>query len=79
MLVGGGGKFQFLDFWGQNVGIQGLFYKEKNTKLKRDEKTEKQQFYSDALFYNQLQKILDFYQKKTQIWRVTIRFFCSNS
>ena len=25
--------------------------------------TEKQQFYSDALFYNQLQNILDFSQK----------------
>ena len=36
------------------------FYKEKNTKLKLDMTTEKQQFYSDALFYNQLQNILDF-------------------
>ena len=41
--------------------------------------TEKQQFYSDALFYNQLQHILDFCQKNTQIWRVTIRLFRSNS
>ena len=41
--------------------------------------TEKQQFNSDALFYNQLQNILDFCQKNTQIWRVTLRFFLSNS
>ena len=41
--------------------------------------TEKQQFYSDALFYNQSQNILDFCQKNTQIWRVTIKFFRSNS
>ena len=41
--------------------------------------SEKQQFYSDALFYNPLQNILDFCQKNTQIWRVTIRFICSNS
>ena len=34
--------------------------------------TEKQQFYSDSLFYNQLQNILDFYQKNTHIWRVQI-------
>ena len=40
---------------------------------------EKQQFYSDAFFYNQLQNILDFCQKNTQIWRLTIRFFRSNS
>ena len=33
---------------------------------------EKQQFYSDALFFNHLQNI---YQKNTQFWRVTIRFF----
>ena len=43
------------------------FYKEKNTKLKLDMTTEKQQFHSDALFYNQLQNILDFCQKETQI------------
>ena len=41
--------------------------------------TEKQQFYSDALFYNQLQNISDFCQKNTQMWRVTIRLFRSNS
>ena len=41
--------------------------------------TEKQQFNSDTLFYNQLQNILDFCQKNTQIWRVTLRFFLSNS
>ena len=41
--------------------------------------TEKQQFHSDALFYNQLQNILDFCQKDTQIWRVTVRFYGSNS
>ena len=29
--------------------------------------SEKQQFYSDTLFYNQLQNILDFGQNKTQI------------
>ena len=29
--------------------------------------TEKQQFYSDALFYNELQNILDFCQGNTQI------------
>ena len=33
--------------------------------------TEKQQFYSDPLFYNQLQNISDFWQKN--------RFFRSNS
>ena len=41
-------------------------------------KTEKQH-YSDALFYNQLQNILDFCQKNTEIWRVKITFFRSNS
>ena len=41
--------------------------------------TEKQYFYSDFLFYNQLQNILDFCQKNTLIWWVTIRFFRSNS
>ena len=55
------------------------FYNEKNTKLKLDMTTEKQQFYSDALFYNQLQNILDFCQKNTQISRVIIRFFRSKS
>ena len=29
--------------------------------------TEKQQFYSNAIFYNQLQNILDFCQENTQI------------
>ena len=29
--------------------------------------TEKKKFYSDALFYNQLQNILDFCQENTQI------------
>ena len=48
------------------------FYKENNKKLKLDMATEKQQFYSDSLFYNQLQNILDFYQKNTHIWRVQI-------
>ena len=42
-------------------------------------KTENQYFYSDAFFYNQLQNILDFCQKNTQIWRVKIRFFRSKS
>ena len=41
--------------------------------------TEKQQFYFDTLFYNQLQNILDFCQKNTQISRVIIRFFRSKS
>ena len=41
--------------------------------------TEKQQFHYDALFYNQLQNILDFCQKNSEIWWVTIRFFCNNS
>ena len=47
--------------------FKALFYKEKNTKLKLDMTSEKQQFYSDALFYNHLQMILDFCQKNTQI------------
>ena len=55
------------------------FYKEKNTKLKLDMVPEKQQFYSNAIFYNQLQNILDFCPKNTQIWLVTIKFFRSNS
>ena len=42
-------------------------------------KTEKWQFYSDALIYNHLQNILDLCQKNTQISRVTTRFFRSNS
>ena len=41
--------------------------------------TEKQLFYSDALSYNQLQNILYFFEKNTQIWRVTIKFFRSKS
>ena len=41
--------------------------------------TEKQQFYSGTTLYNQLQDILDFCQKNTQIWLVTTRFFRSNS
>ena len=52
---------------------------EKNTKLKFDTTPEKQQSYSYALFYNQLQNNLDFCQENTQIWWVTIRFFRSNS
>ena len=41
--------------------------------------TEKQQFYSNAIFYNQFQNILDFCQENTQIWQKTIRLFRSNS
>ena len=41
--------------------------------------TEKKQYYSDALFYNQLQNILNFWQKNPHIWRVTVMFFRSNS
>ena len=70
------------DSWisrGKILIIKASFYKEKNTKLKFDMATEKQQSYSDALFYNQLQNNLDFYQENTQIWLVTIRFFRSNS
>ena len=40
---------------------------------------EKQQFYSHAFLYNQLQNILNFFQKNIWIWRVTIRFFRSKS
>ena len=41
--------------------------------------TKKQQFYFNIIFYNQLQNILDFCVKITQIWRVTSMFFRSNS
>ena len=77
--VGGGDKLQFLDFWGKSLIFKVSSYKEKNTKLKLDMTTAKQQFYSNALFYNQLQNILDFYQNNTQIWRVTMMSFWSNS
>ena len=59
--------------------LKASFDKEKNTKLKLNMTTEKQQPYSDALFYNQLQNIFDFCQKITQIWWVAFRFFRSNS
>ena len=52
-----------VDSWicgGKILIFKALFYKEKNTKLKFDMTNEKQQFCSDALFYNQLQKNLDF-------------------
>ena len=32
-------------------------------------------FYSDAIFYNHLQNILDFCLKNIQVWPVTITFF----
>ena len=74
-----GGKLWFLVSGDKILMFKASFYKEKNTKLKLDMTTEKQQFHSDALFYNQLQNILDFCQKDTQIWRVTVRFYGSNS
>ena len=40
------------------------FYKEKNTKLKLDMTTEKQEFYPDVLFYNKLQKKFRFLPEK---------------
>ena len=39
--------------------------------------TEKKQFYSDALFYNQLQNILDFCQKNTGNNQVLSQYFLS--
>ena len=51
---------------GRILIFKASFYKEKNTKSKLDMATEKQQFYSDAFFYNQLQNILDICQKNTQ-------------
>ena len=52
---------------GRILIFKASFYKEKNTKSKLDMTSEKQQFYSDTLFYNQLQNILNFGQNKTQI------------
>ena len=65
--VGRGGKLRFLGFWGKFLIFKVSLYKEKNIKLKLDMTTEKQQLYSDALFYSQLQNILDFCQKNNQI------------
>ena len=59
---GGGGKLRFLDF--KMLIFKASCYKERNTKLKLHMTTEKQQFYSDALFFDHLGNI---YQKNTQI------------
>ena len=60
---------------GKILIFKASFYKENNKRLKLDMT---KQFYSDAIFCNQLQNILGFCLKNTQIWKVAIRFFRSN-